>query len=58
MRFLLLLILISCVPKHIEIDDPSQFSDYPDLEIDFEELEGLPEAGDGESEEEKDEEER
>ena len=48
MRQLLLLTLISCAPKHFETDDPSLFSDYPDLEIDFEELEGLPEAGDDE----------
>ena len=38
MRQLLLLTLISCAPKHFETDDPSQFSDYPDLEIDFEEF--------------------
>ena len=58
MRQLLLLTLISCAPKHFETDDPSQFSDYPDLEIDFEELEDLPEAGEDDGEEEKDEEER
>ena len=54
MRQLLLLTLISCAPKHFETDDPTQFSDYPDLEIDFEDLEDLPEAGD-EDEEEKEE---
>ena len=58
MRILLLITLISCAPKHIETENSSQFSDYPEIDIEFEDLEDLPEAGNEESEEERDEEER
>lgn len=56
MRLLLLITLISCAPKHIETEEEIPFSNYPEIEINIEDLEEFPEAEDVQEDEEEKEE--
>ena len=58
MRALLFMVLVSCAPKHIEIEEEVPFSNYPEIEINIEDLEEFPEAEDVQEDEDEDEEKR